>query len=1011
MDAFLLDAPEPDHACASAEDLALELAQLRNAKVTDTKAEHITATFEFNSTVVFNVQEYDNEVAESQSAGGTPGAAPPAPMQDGAPSPATREIRAMDTLLNQPTDDPALQKLVAKHIIASLGSVDGSSWTVRSVSRNSSGWTFTYLCKHSMQAWVRQNSKHSAKLRLAESSGKDGQDPTSMSRPAFDCRGSVTIAFVKSRRAITVKLEHTPLHKTVAELAELFKPPPLLPRTEAAKRKSGDRKRKTQADGVEAPGGGPKKKSKKTANTSEQDGGHAPKPKKPRASKSKKAQNVAAQPQADSAQNGALLNLSPLETARRQEEASKKLRDNGIDPDTLSAEQFNIFANQSPDLQLESLAMLVKYGAERLRIVHPSKDNTPQPSGPSSGDSPNASKKRRRTLPREGPSEDRATKVKKTRGSCQACRAKKIKCTKDKPECQECVGAGIACYYPPPQTRKSAGAKSAEVAVDDPGSPEAAHIPNNIPDSMPGSEVLPDTAPDEEASDLGSPGFNTSQPHEVMPHQTDTTTFAEAAHDVAQDLYQPAPGGLSYPQGMGIPEDMPNTDYFQSRAATNGITYPQPPHQASDVAYADSGASAPQHQPQDPDPVPLQSDQIPSQPDRQTLSRNGTRRSLPSGSGQHLAVYPNPTDPAPAASWQSTNTPSNTVQAYSESPATSQSAPTSQYRNKQSVAQTTYDTIAQDTLQAATTLTQAALQKRPHASPTARTTSPFANPTQVAQVARTKSRQSQRAQSRQTASSFQQSAAPQPSPVAAASSLYNPPPTTTSESVPGYDQYSRYGNTPTQANTTSSRIAYEPYSQQAGSSSSATSYSGYGTYDSRSKAPSTTPLSNPVSQSATLSHGKAAAPSSKNWAGGNGRQSNSYSSNRSPVSAPAYNVPVSPNQQQSTTMQSFNARPQSTASAQSRASGNTPASYPQQSRQQRPQQSQHAYNSYSSQPHPATNQQQQQDWYGFGSTDNATSNYGSGYGQHRSMNLTGNTYSSMNEQEALYEMLRNNSRH
>lgn len=213
----------------------------------------------------------------------------------------------------------------------------------------------------------------------------------------------------------------------MAELAELFKPPPLLPRTETSRRNNGDRKkRKSQADGGEAPEGGPKKKSKKSANTAEQavDGEPTPKPKKPRASKAKKAQNAAAQPQDDNVQN-ALLNLSPLETARRHEEASKKLRDNGIDPDTLSAEQFNIFANQSPDLQLESLAMLVRYGAERLRIVHPNKDNTSQ-SGtpdPSNGDSPTASTKKKR----KKPSGDGAPKVKKTRGSCQACRAKKIK--------------------------------------------------------------------------------------------------------------------------------------------------------------------------------------------------------------------------------------------------------------------------------------------------------------------------------------------------------------------------------------------------------------------------------------------------------------------------------------------------------------------------------------------------------------------------------------------------------
>lgn len=250
-------------------------------------------------------------------------------------------------------------------------------------------------------------------------------------RPAFDCRGSVTIAFAKSSRAITVKLEHTPLHKTVAELAELFKPPPPLPRAEAARRKDGDRrKRKSQADGAEVPEDGAKKKRRKSTKNGERtaDGEPAPKPKKPRAPRPKKPQNAGGvQPEADG-HNSALLNLSPLETARRHEEASKKLRDSGIDPDTLSAEQFNIFANQSPDLQMESLAMLVKYGAERLRIVHPNKDNTPQSGSPASanGDTPNASTKKK-TSRKKAPRDDGAPKVKKTRGSCQACRAKKIK--------------------------------------------------------------------------------------------------------------------------------------------------------------------------------------------------------------------------------------------------------------------------------------------------------------------------------------------------------------------------------------------------------------------------------------------------------------------------------------------------------------------------------------------------------------------------------------------------------
>src|SRR5688572_13879119 len=48
----------------------------------------------------------------------------------------------------------------------------------------------------------------------------------SLDRPAFDCRGTLTIAFPRNGRSISVKYEHTPIHQTVAQLKEIFKPAP-----------------------------------------------------------------------------------------------------------------------------------------------------------------------------------------------------------------------------------------------------------------------------------------------------------------------------------------------------------------------------------------------------------------------------------------------------------------------------------------------------------------------------------------------------------------------------------------------------------------------------------------------------------------------------------------------------------------------------------------------------------------------------------------------------------------
>lgn len=279
-------------------------------------------------------------------------------------------------------------------------------------------------------------------------------------RPAFDCRGSITIAFSRDSRTITVQYDHTPIHKTVAQLSELFPPPArqlgpgAIAAQQKAPKKNGAEKRKRlrastalldengnavldeEGNPVQAP-----KRKKPRASTAvldeygnpvlDEEGNPVTHPKKrrqpaldedgnPIPPKKRKKKNKDDAPDGPvmppdhpgassmTTQSGAAdiaqgvtgdaagakaspaaffpVNVSPEESARRRELAKSMLSNAGVDPDTLTPDQFGIFANQSPDLQKESLAMLAKYGAERLRIVHPgNKDGSASASASSSG--------------------------------------------------------------------------------------------------------------------------------------------------------------------------------------------------------------------------------------------------------------------------------------------------------------------------------------------------------------------------------------------------------------------------------------------------------------------------------------------------------------------------------------------------------------------------------------------------------------------------------------------------
>lgn len=503
--------------------------------------------------------------------------------------------------------------------------------------------------------------------------------------------------------------------------------------------------------------------------------------------------------------------------------------------------------------------------------------------------------------------------------------------------------------------------------------------------------------PDEEASDLGSPGF--SGDHNPPPTNTAATTSTshpEAPVPVAHDMYQSTGTGLSYPQAM--PDNMSNgVDYStyqqqQSSTTPSGMAYPQqqPQQYTGPAPVVQAPAPVEPVQPAAP-PPPAASTRAPRPP-----SSRSTRRSLPSASSHIQNGYA-----------EAVNNTQPVVTASSAPPPTTTYSNPSRTRQQPRIRNVpTYDPTPQDEHRAAATLSQVALQNA-NPSPTARTVSPFQNPTQAA---RTKSRQGQRSQSRTAASSFQQAPAQMAS-VDTASIYTN-------------DQYSRYNAaaTNTQNSQASSRVAYEPYQQQqqptttaTNTTSTSTAYPNYDAYNSRSQA-STNPtpgLAAPVTQGIPTSlYTKTAAPSSTGW--GNPTSAG----NRNTAGSLYGSTSASP------TPQSFSVRPQATAQQHiSKAQQQQPFGTG-----SRRQQTQPSFDSYSTaQSHHAAStqpqQQAQQGWYGFGSKHN--SNFGSGgrgtyghsvpnnnnnpsYGHHRSMNLTGNTYHNMNDQE-LYEMLKINN--
>ncbi|RYP56316.1 hypothetical protein DL771_011968 [Monosporascus sp. 5C6A] len=1000
MDA-LLDSQQQrgNHVCGSVDDLQGQLHNFLLSKSSDTRAEHVSLTFELRYNVIF----YLTAETENGSADNADPAQPqPPPSQQ-----VTRTVTASETIQNQPSDDPVLQKAVAKHIISRINTVDNSSWNVRQVARGPQGWTFAYICKDSHQAWTRANAKNPERPVIGSFSGNGGLDPINLSRPAFDCRGTLSIAFSKSRRAVIVQYDHTLLHKTVGQLVELLAPAPVPAPVNGMSTRTPKAKRPPPAEGEE---GSRKKRPRKKGKA----------PEAPMAVEGASATDSqqavqsgpenGATPQSSTVQAPGFLNVPPAEAARRRETAVSLLTGKGIDPATLSAEQFNIFANQAPQLQEASLEMLAKYGAEKLRIVHPDdKDQagsasstpaqahsaTPTPAVGSAGtasavDTPTKEKRSRKknsdaaaaevsigsgaviSVEQNGevgttssalePPPKPQAKAKRTRGACVICKQNKLKCTKEHPACSVCQQSGEQCVYAAPRPRRKSE-KSAEVVAeqDDSDVPDEAQqreqFQYETQMSMPAQPPAPQPAPQPTSQSVppAAPAMShvptDPENEEFIP---DPNILSGPIEHHSAPPMQPSDGYYQGQEGLSYPSQVADTDRDSTMP---GLTFPHQTHGAT--SHPPSGLTFP------PAQNPAQQQSTYSQVDTSTpvsqekqRSATGGRGSLPTGQMEQTPLPP-PTMPMQTNNWSGSSATPAQAPANIVSPTMTQQTAKRQ-RSRKSIAEAPQQ--MQDSMQQAAALSQAAVQAQNERSPVTTMRSPYQA---AATAARTKSRQGHRSQ---TNTPVAQATLPQPpaqQPIAHQGTTASYTANSTSNSIPNYDPYGRYNNASTSSNQysgtsndhSSSRTTYEPSSYH--SSSAVTTSSSYSSAPSYDYARSTTSASNnPLSQALNPPSGYSSTSSSapNQWSASQARSSQAQPSN--PYSSThGYSNP--PEQRTSTTSSYSPTQP-------------------------------HAY-SYSSQQ-PAANQQSQQNWYGFTSA-NSNANQSS-YSSNRSTGYGGGTTSS-----------------
>lgn len=592
-----------------------------------------------------------------------------------------------------------------------------------------------------------------------------------------------------------------------------------------------------------------------------------------------------------------------------------------------------------------------------------------------------------------------------------------------------CIAEGTACVYPAARPRQS---KAAEEVPEDPG-PGNADIPNQGPDDLGslGFRAEPTSQPVHEPLDHSVNGpVQTQEQFEDHAHQTvNGPTSEPMAHQAetppdmftqTHSVYQHS-SGLSFPQAnaevdqRGIPsapiestsmEYMPSCISEAPETALHSFCYPQPPAAPkAALGYLEqrhnmsSGTGA-----------------------------SSSRRSLPAAPPLHGSAASD-TGMDTQSTWQPmSGNPTPTV------PATRSSPRQSRPKKPIPVSQA-YDDLRQQQVSNWANASQSGFQ----------TPQPVRNsPSQsTAQPAGARSRQSNRAQNhtpvnnmpaaRKTQSQGTQSLAGN-SGYASAAATQQP------SSDQNQNTYNQYQSGTTRHDSSSDRVAYQQYPNNQTPTAS-TSDPSYDNSNSRLPNAESSTLSASGSQNVASSYPQnpTATPNAAQWgtttSTAQGRNTRAYNATQSASGNASYNNASSTPQSQP--RQGFSGRPQPPAQARN---SSTAYNQPHQQRQQQQQQQQQSYNVYMNQQERPQQQasSSQQNWYGFGTAANSASSgynsaaaaggnnaypaaagtphrHGHGHDGHghqtqhqRSMNLSSHTYSSMDGDQALYDLLRSN---